>query len=186
MSAGAEPDDEAVARLLRSADASIEVPADLWERTRAVQPSRTRALHTPILAAAATAVLLLGGAFGGGLLLGRHLAPKPNPLARSAHPAMLIVYNAEAGCRSLRTIECSFGIKDRPSKKDGAIVGRVWHGDKVWATCVITDGDHVMDESGVSSNRWYRIVLPTTKAVGWLPGVRARNTVEIPECRGGS
>ena len=63
----------------------------------------------------------------------------------------------------------------------GAVVARAWHGDTVTAISVVPDGKRVLDESGVSSTRWYRV--RTAKGViGYLPGVRTRNSVEIQVC----
>lgn len=182
MTASTEPEDPALADLLRRADASVETPADLWERTKAPRPGAGRSARVPLLVAAATALILAGGAFGGGLLMGRHQASRHGPVSQSGRPVLITVYNAEAACRSLRTLECSFGVRERPAKKGSKVVARVWHGDRVRADCVETDGDLVTDEAGVTSTRWYHVALPGSEATGWLPGVRTRNTTEVPVC----
>jgi hypothetical protein len=95
----------------------------------------------------------------------------------------LTVYNAEKARQEPRTIECSLSIAAIPrAPYSGAnIVGRVWHGEKVVADCVIADGQYLADESGVSSRRWYHVTLPDG-TVGWQPGARTRNTQNVALC----
>ncbi|WP_051723474.1 hypothetical protein [Streptomyces albus] len=108
------------------------------------------------------------------------------------HPAgppavTLTVHNAEEACRRLRTLECALGLAKDPYRRYGSPdnrAGRVWHGDRVSAVCVVTDGRLIRDESGITSRRWYLVsgggaVLPVD---GWLPGVRTRNLAEVREC----
>ncbi|MDF2273574.1 hypothetical protein P2Q00_50635, partial [Streptomyces coacervatus] len=59
--------------------------------------------------------------------------------------------------------------------------GKVWHGDRLAATCVIADGTLIQDESGITSTRWY-LVSTAAGIRGWLPGVRTRNSTEIRTC----
>ena len=64
------------------------------------------------------------------------------------------VHNAEKPCRKLHTLECSLRVAKNPyvlyAQPDNS-VGRVWHGDEVRTTCVVTDGEMVTDEAGLSS-----------------------------------
>ena len=91
------------------------------------------------------------------------------------------VHNAEKPCRKLHTLECSLRVAKNPyvlyAQPDNS-VGRVWHGDEVRTTCVVTDGEMVTDEAGLSSRRWYRVEKARDGGnagfVGWLPAsVRA-------------
>lgn len=93
------------------------------------------------------------------------------------------VYNAEAGCRPLHTLECALDLLQNPHERYVAqySAGLVWHGERLSADCVVTDGTLLTDEAGVSSRRWYHVTLPTG-ATGWLPGARTRNTEEVPFC----
>ena len=96
----------------------------------------------------------------------------------------LTVYNSEAACRAPHTLECALRLAEdphRPYAAPGNTAGRVWHGQVLAARCVITDGQLVRDEQGVTSSRWYR-VRTAQGAQGWLPGVRTRNTREVPNC----
>jgi hypothetical protein len=95
----------------------------------------------------------------------------------------LIVYNAEAACQPLRTVECGLSVVRDPRTTGGAnIIRRVYHGDWVDVLCVIEDGRYTVDEAGVSSRRWYKIIVPDTTEVGWLAAVRTRNVTEVPLC----
>jgi hypothetical protein len=54
---------------------------------------------------------------------------------------------------------------------------------------VVTDGRMITDERGVSSTRWYRVEKAEASGrggrfEGWLPGVRTRNSTEVPDCSG--
>jgi hypothetical protein len=183
--------------LLQEADEAVHVPTDLEERVleraregrdRADRPSRwlrswsLNGRLQPVAVAVVVGVLLVGAAFVGGVLSGRaSRQPAATPGATAA-PADLRVFNAERACQNLRTIECSIALRGEPGKKAGVIVGRVWHGDVVRAECVRSDADQIADESGVTSRRWYRVTVPGARTSGWLPGVRTRNTREIPEC----
>lgn len=179
--------------LLRRAESSIQIPADLNDRVTATTRPRDRlqahrwsrwsrwSRWQPVAAATAAAVLA-GGSFAAGTVFGRHTARSVYPVTAGAQPADLTVYNAERPCQSLRTIECGITIRDVPRVKGSITLARVWHGDVVHADCVTTDADPVADEAGVSSTRWYHVTLPPSGATGWLPGVRTRNTVEIPLC----
>jgi len=197
--------EEKLRELLLEADEAVDVPPDLEERVLgprrgesddegAERPARSwrplRWLRSwgsngrlqPVFVAVAVGVVLLGAAFAGGVLSGRaSRAPATSPGATAA-PADLTVFNAERACQDLRTIECSIAVRSEPGKKTGVLVARVWHGDVVRAECVRGDGDQVADEAGVTSRRWYRVSVPGSRTAGWLPGVRTRNTREIPEC----
>jgi hypothetical protein len=95
----------------------------------------------------------------------------------------LNVYNAEAACQQLRTVECGLSVVRDPRTTGGAnIIRRVYHGDWVDVLCVIEDGRYTVDEAGVSSRRWYKIIVPDTTEVGWLAAVRTRNVTEVPLC----
>jgi hypothetical protein len=182
-------DDPAVGVLrarLREAQDALAVPDDLWDQVR--EPRRTRPMaarrrrSAPILAAAGAVVLVAvaAGFFSGALWQGHRQVP---PAANTGTGASIVVYNAEAACRPLRTQECALGLAKNPHApyKGGNIIATVWHGDRVYADCEIGDGDMVIDEAGVSSQRWYHVTLPDG-ASGWLPGVRTRNTLSIPRC----
>ncbi|NLU68094.1 hypothetical protein [Streptomyces sp. HNM0574] len=109
-----------------------------------------------------------------------HTTPAPSPSAG----VQLTVHNAESACRELRTLECSLRLAENPREKyaaHGNRAGRVWHGDRIEARCVITDGRLVRDESGISSTRWY-LTRTRDGADGWLPGVRTRNSAEVRTC----
>lgn len=175
---------------LREADDAIEVPPGLHERIRATAPPPRRRVawttpssprgRTLVAAAAVTAIVL--ASFTLGSWWGRSRATQP--ASERGGPALLTVFNAEAACQPLRTMECALGVVDDPRKPyaDATLVARVWHGDEVDADCVFTGGRLVTDEAGVRSKRWYHVVVLQDGVTGWLPGVRTRNTEEIPEC----
>lgn len=181
---------------LLAADRDIVPPAGLWERVGApavtARPPEQRRRPRPFAGLGLTlrvAALALGvGAIVAGAwwLTARPAAgPATGPAAPAATSAVpLTVYNAEAACRPLRTLECALRLAADPHAPYAApdnTVGRVWHGDRVSGSCVVTDGTLVQDESGVTSTRWY-LVRTVGGATGWLPGVRTRNTVDIPVC----
>ncbi|WP_234430926.1 hypothetical protein [Streptomyces sp. NRRL F-4489] len=189
---GAGPGDGAAeARLravLRAADEEIGTPAGLWERVREPAPAPVGRPSAPVWrspyavalgVAAGVAVVVLGVWW---LLL--------RPGAADVRPAgpppsvPVTVYNSEAACRTGRTLECALRLARDPYgayAARGNAAGRVWHGDVLAARCVVTDGQLVRDEQGVTSTRWYRV--RTGQGVeGWLPGVRTRNTREVPVC----
>ncbi|MDH6133327.1 hypothetical protein P3T37_002722 [Kitasatospora sp. MAA4] len=182
-------DPEAVlGALLRAGTESVEVPADLWDRIRDGRPaptprprSRNRSWLSPLVASVATLAVAAAVLLGTGMLR-PHRWELP-PLAPGAKGVSLTVYNAEAACQSLHTIECSLSVVDNPhaAYAERNTVGRVWHGERVTSDCVITDGTVVIDEAGVSSARWYHVTLPDG-GTGWLPGVRTRNSTEVPLC----
>jgi hypothetical protein len=180
------PTDEQVAAQVRArivaAENRIPVPPDLMQRVTASTPRPeferpARRWSTMIVAVAAVLGLLCGVA---GAVVYFHRD------ARATMPAStdvaVTVFNAEVPCEPLRTIECSLGVQSDPYRPaPEKVVARVWHGDTVTAICVVADGKRVLDESGVSSTRWYRV--RTAKGViGYLPGVRTRNSVEIQVC----
>ncbi|MCO6010087.1 hypothetical protein NE236_34485 [Actinoallomurus purpureus] len=183
--AGSEQDE--LRDLLRRADSSIRIPPGLNDRVMGTTGAgdRWRARRwsrwQPVAAAIAAAVLA-GGSFAAGTKFGRHTERSVRPVTAGALPADLTVYNAERPCQSLHTIECGISIRDISRVKGSITVARVWHGDVVHADCVTADADPVTDEAGVSSTRWYHVTLPHSGVTGWLPGVRTRNTVEIPLC----
>jgi hypothetical protein len=105
---------------------------------------------------------------------------------RPAEPIVeLTVHNVEDACRPLRTLECALNLyrDPRAPRTDDNIAGRVWHSDKLGADCVVSDARLITDEKGMSSSRWYHVTVPGTGVAGWLPGVRTRNTREVPACR---
>lgn len=96
----------------------------------------------------------------------------------------ITVYNSEKACRTGRSLECALRLAKDPHAKYAArdnAAGRVWHGDGLGARCVVTDGRMVRDEAGITSTRWY-LVTSGQGVRGWLPGVRTRNTHEVPVC----
>jgi hypothetical protein len=111
-------------------------------------------------------------------------APAPTK-PRTSAPAtgvVMAVFNAETACQPLRTLECGLGVyRDPHHPTADQLVARVWHGDKVTASCVVPDGMFVRDEAGVTSTRWYRVTT-ATGATGYLPGVRTRNATEVAIC----
>ncbi|WP_371502074.1 hypothetical protein OG871_33940 [Kitasatospora sp. NBC_00374] len=181
-------DAAALGALLRDADQAVHVPEDLWARIRAPRPvapaaPRPRRRAVPAIAAAATLALAAAAA----LLLGTGVLHPQRwhlpDLDSGAAGVTLTVYNAEAACQDLHTMECSLSLVGNPHAKYSArnVVGRVWHGETITADCVIADGTLITDEAAVSSTRWYHVTLPDGTA-GWLPGVRTRNTAEVPLC----
>ncbi len=201
MRAEREETARALRERLRSADAEIEVPDGLWERVRATRgavtvvpapPVRRRPGPLVLIAVAAAAVaLVVSGTWwlvspASGPAPGESTAP---PAGSGGGPVTLRVYNVEKPCRELRTLECSLRIARNPytlyADPDNA-AGRVWHGDRLTAACVVTDGRLVTDEKGISSTRWYRVEKAEGgdggRLRGWLPGVRTRNTTEVPVC----
>lgn len=189
---GREDEREGVAAALRErlrdADREIEPPPGLWERVRTpAEPSRRgwlprRRLIT--LASVSAAVLAIAAVAIGAWRLQR--AQQPAPVTNSTK-VELTVYNAEAACQPLRTMECALGLAHNPYAayhSPGNAAGKVWHGDHLSASCVVVDGTLVQDESGVSSRRWY-LVTTAGGDRAWLPGVRTRNTTDIRACTPG-
>ncbi|MCZ1009352.1 hypothetical protein O1L68_24030 [Streptomyces lydicus] len=115
--------------------------------------------------------------------------PEPVTLRPAGPPptVKITVYNSEQACRTGRSLECALRLARDPRAEyaaRGNSAGRVWHGDDLAAHCVVTDGRMVRDEAGVTSTRWY-LVTSGQGVRGWLPGVRTRNTREVPECPAG-
>ncbi|WP_194238717.1 hypothetical protein [Streptomyces spongiae] len=174
---GDEADDHVAALLrtrLRAADEAIEMPAGLWESVRTATP-RPRQWPRLALASALVTVVLLGGWW--------FVRPSGDP-SPSDGGVTVTVHNAERACRELRTLECALRLAKDPYEEYAAEdnrAGRVWHGDRLAAVCVITRGTLVEDEAGVTSTRWY--LVRTQKGVtGWLPGVRTRNSAHVTTC----
>jgi hypothetical protein len=195
---------------LRSAEAEIEIPDGLWERVREPRgditpgPERTRPggpfgsrrlpgafglrggpLPVAVAAIAAAAVVFV--------LCGTWLLLSPaghgGQTAAEGRSAITIrVHNVEKPCRQLRTLECALRVAKNPYDLYAApanSAGRTFHGDRLTAICVVTDGQLVTDEKGVSSTRWYRVERTSGEGgrfEGWLPGVRTRNTKEVRLC----
>ncbi|BFU47284.1 hypothetical protein [Krasilnikovia sp. MM14-A1004] len=163
---------------------SVVPPPGLVERVTAPEmPYRRRRRmgrwRWPMLAATAAAVVcLLVGAFVGAGWQRRQQEPPSGSGGIS-----MTVYNTEAACQPLRTIECGLGVRRSPYRvpTDELPVARVWHGDTVVVDCVVIDGRRITDEQGVSSTRWYKVRTPRG-AVGFLPAVRTRNSVEVRLC----
>ncbi|OEV08793.1 hypothetical protein [Streptomyces nanshensis] len=202
---------------LRAADAVIEPPDGLWERVRTPRPDDVtpvpsgkpgasrpgrRPLPMTVIAVAAAAVAfvvcgtwwLVSPSDGVGSVQGT-AADGPSSSASApgrSDPVRLRVHNVEKACRELRTLECALRVAKNPYKPYAApdnSAARVWHGDVLTASCVVTDGQLVTDENGVSSRRWYRVERAAAdgkgpRAEGWLPGVRTRNTKEVRLCSG--
>ncbi|MDT0309345.1 hypothetical protein RM780_20620 [Streptomyces sp. DSM 44917] len=179
-------DDRTVAvlrRRLRAADEEIAPPLGLWDRVRApgpaTQPPRPSA-RWPAVALAAVAVAFVAA----GTWWWVRPAATEQPPAGPGPGLELAVYNAEEPCQELRTLECSLGLARDPYAEYAApenAAGRVWHGDRLEAYCVVADGTPIMDEDGISSTRWYRVRTAGGNE-GWLPGVRTRNEREVPFC----
>jgi hypothetical protein len=165
-------------------DAATDIPPGLAERVitparPSVRPARRR-WSTPVVAAAAVLGVVVGLVAAFGWQARRASVPQ---LTGSAAEVTMTVYNAEVACQKLRTIECGLTVRRSPHtvRLSEPPVGRVWHGDQVTADCVVTDGKPVLDEDGVTSPRWYRVRL-SNNAVGYLPAVRTRNTIEVSIC----
>ena len=195
---------------LRAADAEIETPDGLWERVRASRedvvagvPARGAGVRRPLpmsviaVAAAAVAFVLCGTwwlvapSMGSGAVQGS--TEKPSGVNTPGRPGAITlrVHNTEKACRELRTLECALRVAKNPYElyaAPGNAAGRVWHGDELTATCVVTDGRLVTDEKGLSSTRWYRVEKAARgggdRFEGWLPGVRTRNSTEVRLCSG--
>jgi hypothetical protein len=179
-------DDQVAAEVrarLTAAENGIPVPPDLKERVLTAAPARVeqRPRRWSTLVVAAAAVL---GVVGGAAVATAVFRTGDTDTPVAGTDVAVTVFNAEAPCRPLRTLECSLGVlKDPYRPAPDQVVDRVWHGDTITALCVVADGKRVSDETGVSSTRWYR-VRTTDGVVGYLPGVRTRNTVEIQLCPG--
>ncbi|MFE6686697.1 hypothetical protein ACFVFQ_09485 [Streptomyces sp. NPDC057743] len=195
---GGQGEAEALLRArLRAADEEIEAPAGLWERVREPAAGRRGRVpaprggapapglprRRPYFVAAAAVVAVAAVVLGVWWLVWRPGAVDVRP-AGPPTTVPLTVYNSEAACRAPHTLECALRLAEdphRPYAAPGNTAGRVWHGQVLAARCVITDGQLVRDEQGITSSRWYR-VRTAQGAQGWLPGVRTRNTREVPNC----
>jgi hypothetical protein len=184
----AESDDRVAALLrdrLRAADEEIETPPGLWENIQSADAARRRrSTIGPRLrlgwAVAAAAALVCAVALGAWWLV----RPTAGTPAGPRFDVTVTVFNAEEPCRSMRTMECALRLAKDPYAEyaaPGNSAGRVWHGDRLSAACVVTRGTLVEDESGVTSTRWY-LVRAREGVEGWLPGVRTRNSAEVPTC----
>ncbi|MDI5964503.1 hypothetical protein [Streptantibioticus silvisoli] len=174
-------DTAALRERLLAADREITVPAGLFERVTAAPAAaggpgqRHRTAGWVVAAVVAVCVLAIGC---------RLLIRPPGSQAAVRPAPTLTVYNAEAPCRALRTMECALRLARDPHGRYAAAgngAGEVWHGDRLGVTCVVTDGTLVLDESGITSRRWY-LVATAAGVRGWLPGVRTRNTTPVPDC----
>ncbi len=171
---------------LRAADEEIVPPPGLWERIQtppATAPVRPpggrRTWYAAVSAAAIVAAVALIAVGAWWLERSGQSAP-----AVPAPTATLTVYNVETPCQPLRTMECALRLaRDpyQPYAAAGNSAGKVWHGDRLAAICVVIDGTVVQDESGITSARWY-LVSTSDGTRGWLPGVRTRNTTDIRTC----
>ncbi|MFI1621932.1 hypothetical protein ACH4VT_33980 [Streptomyces lydicus] len=171
---------------LRRADEQIETPPGLWDRVRetggAREPSAARPRRRP------SALVLVVAAAVAAVAVGVWWLVRPGSVdVRPAGPpptVRLTVYNSETACRGRRLLECALRLAKDPhapyAARDNS-AGRVWHGDVLAARCVVTDGRLVRDEAGLTSTRWY-LVTNGQGVEGWLPGVRTRNTHEVPVC----
>jgi hypothetical protein len=196
---------------LRSAEAEIEIPDGLWERVREPRPDITpgverrrtggafgsRGLFGPfgmrgrplpvsvVVIAAAAVVFVLCGTW---LLLSPAGSGGETAAEGRSAAVTIRVHNVEKPCRELRTLECALRVAKNPYDLYAAptnSAGRTFHGDRLTAICVVTDGQLVTDEKGVSSTRWYRVEKTSGEGrhfEGWLPGVRTRNTKEVRLC----
>ncbi|MBN1173342.1 MAG: helix-turn-helix domain-containing protein [Micromonosporaceae bacterium] len=132
-------------------------------------------------AGAGVATALVGS--GGTSAPSAGLAASPRMTPTAARTTQLTIYNAETPCQRLRTIECGLSLFQDPRVSDrNTIVGRVYHDDPIDVVCVIEDGRYFIDEAGVSTNRWYKVIVPNTTEVAWIAAVRTRTTVEIARC----
>jgi hypothetical protein len=165
---------------LRAADEAIETPAGLWESVRSATPRSRRWPRLALAAALVTAVLLGAWWF---VRPSGDVSPSGDT-SPSGDGVSVTVYNAERACRQLRTLECALRLAKNPyaeyAAEDNA-AGRVWHGDRPAALCVVSRGTLVRDEAGVTSTRWY-LVRTEEGVTGWLPGVRTRNLADVRTC----
>lgn len=185
---GGGDDAEALLRArLRLADEQIETPPGLWDRIREPGTAQAPAV-VPLPRRRPRMVVLVVAAAVAAVALGVWWLVRPGPV--SVQPAgptptvKITVYNSEQACRTGRSLECALRLANDPRAKyaaRGNSAGRVWHGDALAARCVVTDGRMVRDEAGITSTRWY-LVTSGQGVRGWLPGVRTRNTREVPEC----
>lgn len=200
---------------LRAADAEIDLPDGLWDRVRAPRsditpapatagaPGFRRPLPMAVIAVAAAAVVFVicgtwwvispSEAHGPGDVRGAAAKDPTGGASDVAGRGRLItlrVHNAEQPCRRLRTLECGLRVAKSPYAvyaDPGNSAWRVWHGDKLTASCVVIEGRTVTDEQGISSRRWYRVERAGqdgggNRTQGWLPGVRTRNSTEVRLC----
>lgn len=178
---------ERLATGLRAADAAIVMPDGLEDRVMSLRPGlRTPSRRwVPMAAAAAVAVVLAAGSFGAGALWMQNRDQVNQPFQGNGDPVTLTVFNQEVPCQALRTLECSMGLLKDPHGPLVAtnVAARIWHGDRALADCVVADGTLISDEVGMSTRRWYHVTMEGTRATGWLPGIRTRNTQEVPLCR---
>jgi hypothetical protein len=178
--------DEQVAAQVRdrvgAAESRIPVPDDLMDRVTAPRRRfRPAPRRWPTMVVAAAAVIGIAGGAGFTAYAMKDRKPQAGPAAGTTD-VRITVFNAERPCQALRTIECSLGVLSDPYTPSAQkVVGRVWHGDQVTALCTVADGKRVADETGVTSIRWYRI-RTADGVVGYVPGVRFRNTVEVQLC----
>ncbi|QIY56033.1 hypothetical protein HEP86_17825 [Streptomyces sp. RPA4-5] len=185
---GGGGDAEALLRArLRLADEQIETPPGLWDRIREPGTAQAPAV-VPLPRRRPRMVVLVVAAAVAAVALGVWWLVRPGPV--SVQPAgptptvKITVYNSEQACRTGRSLECALRLANDPRAEyaaRGNSAGRVWHGDALAARCVVTDGRMVRDEAGVTSTRWC-LVTSGQGVRGWLPGVRTRNTREVPEC----
>ncbi len=185
---GAGDDAEALLRArLRLADEQIETPPGLWNRIKETGRESAPAA-VPLPRRHPYAVALAVAAAVAAVVLGVWWLVRPGPVglqpARPPRTVQITVHNSEQACRSGRLLECALRLARDPyapyAARDNS-AGRVWHGDALAARCVVTDGRMVRDEAGITSTRWY--LVTTGQGVrGWLPGVRTRNTREVPVC----
>ncbi|MEC4016788.1 hypothetical protein [Streptomyces sp. H27-D2] len=193
----------ALGERLRAADEEMQTPPGLWADIRtsaavrsgvrpAARPSSRRAPRLALVAL--TAVIAVGAVMFGTWWLLRPSGTGPGP-ASDTDPGpsapdsrvTLSVHNVESACRKLRTTECALRLAKNPYARYAApdnSAGHVWHGDRLSAICVVTDGTLVRDEQGITSTRWY-LVEQKSGVEGWLPGVRTRNTTEVRTCSPG-
>lgn len=189
--------DEEIGALLRREAETVTVPPGLMARLQAAAREEESARSHPAksarritlggrtrvaIAVAAVAAALVPAVLATGLLQrGGDNHPRQPMIKPPPPPGIaLTVYNVEEACQPLRTLECALGLSRSPYARYTAanVVAHVWHGDIVYADCVVRDGQLVTDEHGMSSGRWYHVTSPQ----GWLPGVRTRNELPVPDC----
>jgi len=183
---------------LHEGDEQITVPSGLADRIlasapqpsprplrRLPSPRRRAGLSRPalVLAVALAVGLIAWGSWWAAL----RPAPDSGP-AKQPYAFALTVFNVERACRAERSAECALRLAVDPHRRysdPGNRAGRVWHGDRVQANCVVPEGLLLTDEKGMSSTRWYH-VRTAAGVAGWLPGVRAHGTDGVPACAGKS
>jgi hypothetical protein len=151
-----------------------------------VPPVRSRLRRRMFAVGAVAAVALVTAALTALPWLLSHGSSRPVPAAQPGQAVVLHVYNVRPDCRQpAREPKCGLDLAGGALAPDpaGPAVGQVWNGDALRTDCVDPEGPPTTDGAGMTSTRWYHVTT-TSGSTGWLPGVRTRNSTEVPLCRG--